>query len=161
MQLRGIGDVVAGEDLIPGRFYRTWRHNGATTFFQVVEEKGSAGVSTWALDFRVQSDGGARLDEIYRSMMFVEVPDVHLRIDSTSLAGDQYSRATSAGMLLVAGGAAVLLATPPRNYGWVPVDLTAGKVLRAPPAGWAWFSRWSLVAEDGDDERELIAYGLT
>ncbi|HEY0313422.1 MAG TPA: hypothetical protein VGC56_13105 [Allosphingosinicella sp.] len=160
VQLRGIGDVVAAEDLVSGQFYHMRHHDAKTTLLQVIEEEQPEGIVKWALEFREHSDGGARLDEIYDGMMYVEVPNVHIRIEPTSFAGDSYSTSSHAGMLLVGGGAVILLATPPRNYGWISVDLMTGKIVRKQPTEWAWFSRWSLVTDDADEEKELFGYDL-
>jgi hypothetical protein len=161
MEIRGIGGVFGAEGLQVGRFYRRQDYRGGTTLFQVVEEEVAGVASTNVLEFLPPTDGGTRLEDVYSSVMFVEVPDVHLKVDPHSLAGDEFSISLSAGMLLVTKGTAFLLATPQRNYGWTTVDLLTGKVSLTRPVGWAWFSRWSLVMDDGEDETELVAYELT
>jgi hypothetical protein len=160
MEVRGIGGVFGPEDLQVGRFYRRQDHRGGTILFQVVEEEVGGVVGSHVLEFLPSSDGGTRLESVYGGMMFAEIPDVHLKVDSHSLAGDEFSTSMCAGMLLVTKDTALLLATPQRNYGWAAVDLITGKVTSTRPSGWAWFSRWSLVMDDGEDETELVAYDL-
>jgi hypothetical protein len=160
MEIRGVGGTSSAQDLQTGRFYRRQDYDGGTILFQVIEDARPEGVSKWALEFRPSSVGGARIEEIYGNAAFSEIPNVHLRVDPTSLAGDEHSTSTRAGMLLITGETALLLATPQRNYGWVAVDLGAGKLASTRPTGWAWFSRWSLVVDAAEDETELVAYDL-
>ena len=159
MEVRGIGKIGPIQDVEVGHFYRRYGYDANPVFFQAVEENASGGnQKKWALEFHAPSKGGARLAELHGPMNVTEVPGVHLRLDSSSLSGDEFSTGTSAGMLLMTNDQALLLATPPRGHGWVTVDLLSGKLLQGRPSGWTLFQRWSLVVDDDDDEIVEVAY---
>jgi hypothetical protein len=160
VELRGIGDVTRATDLKAGRFYRRQDYEGGTILIQAVAEKQADSEHLWALEFRPPTKGGMRLDEIYLHTMYVEIPNVHLRVDSLSFAGDELSTSLRAGMLIVSAGVPTLLAIPPRNFGYTAVELSEGRLAQSRPTEWACFNRWSLVADDGDDEIELFSYEL-
>lgn len=159
METRGITKIVDISDAEVGKFYlRRGFRDDEVIFFQCISFPSRDGDQKLALRFP-KNNQVPRIDLMNGPAFIGELPDVHVRVDPHSLAGDEYSTSTSQGMLLITGDTPIVLAAGQDGYGWHAVDLSTGRVSeQRVPTAWAWFQRWRVVIDDEEEEVVLAVY---
>lgn len=158
MDMRGIGGVVASDDIEPGLFHLQRNPEGGTWLcLRVALPDGNEPSRSWDIVFDRLDRHGIFFSEPQDVEPVVALPPVSLRINPASLAGSEFSTNFNTPLIAVAGQVAFARAAN-GGRGGLTFNLATGEVV-SPPSGWLAFSEWSLVMDRGDEEIVLFSAG--